>query len=179
LQVSSDGSISSSQLKEFIKDAIKDQVGSGSQSSIGYVKPYTLRINLMRMPTNYPPPKFQQFDGKGNPRQHVAHFIETCNNAGAYGDYMVKQFVRSMKGNVFDWYTNLKPNSINSWEQLEREFLNHFYNTRRIVSMVELTNSKQWKEESVIDYIQRYGEISVSTAKINCLRHLVSRCAFK
>ena len=119
LQVSSDGSISFSQLKEFIKDAIKDQVGSGSQSSIGYVKPYTQRIDLMRMPTNYPPPKFQQFDGKGNPRQHVVHFIETCNNVGAYGDYMVKQFVRSMKGNVFDWYIDLKPNSINSWEQLE------------------------------------------------------------
>jgi hypothetical protein len=142
LQFSSDGSISPSQLKEFIKDAIKDQVGSGSQSSIAYAKPNTQRIDLMRMPTNYQPPKFQQFDGKGNPRQHLAHFIETCNNAGTYGDLMVKQFVHSIKGNTFDCYTDLKPNSINSWDQLERQFLNRFYSTRRIVSMVELTNSK-------------------------------------
>ncbi|KAK4394542.1 hypothetical protein Sango_1608500 [Sesamum angolense] len=51
----------------------------------------------------YQPPKFQQFDGKGNPKQHVAHFVETCNNARTYGDHLVKQFVRSLKGNAFDW----------------------------------------------------------------------------
>ena len=73
LQFSLDGSISSSQLKEFIKGAIKDQMGSGSQSSIACAKSYTQRIDLMRMPKNYQPPKFQQFDGKGNSRQHVAH----------------------------------------------------------------------------------------------------------
>ncbi|KAK4385677.1 hypothetical protein Sango_2691700 [Sesamum angolense] len=50
----------------------------------------------------YQPPKFHQFDGKGNPKQHVAHFVETCNNVGTYGDYLIKQFVRSLKGNTFD-----------------------------------------------------------------------------
>ncbi|KAA0056061.1 ty3-gypsy retrotransposon protein [Cucumis melo var. makuwa] len=38
----------------------------------------------------YQPPKFQQFDGKGNPKQHIAYFVETCENAGSRGD----QFVR-------------------------------------------------------------------------------------
>ncbi|KAL0349343.1 UNVERIFIED_CONTAM: hypothetical protein Sangu_1162100 [Sesamum angustifolium] len=81
--------------------------------------------------------KFQQFDGKGNPKQHVAHFVETCNNAGTYGDHLVKQFVRSLKGNAFDC-------------------------TRRTVSMVELTNSRQWKEEPVIDYINRWRNLSLN-----------------
>ena len=113
-------SISSNQRKELIKEAIKDQVGEvGSQSSIAYAKPYTQRIDLLRMPPNYQPPMFQQFEGKGNPRQHVAHFMETCNNAGTYKDLMVKQFVRSLKGNAFDWYIDLKPSSIDSWDQLE------------------------------------------------------------
>ena len=114
------------------------------------------------MPQNYQPPKFQQFEGKGNPRQHVAHFVETCNNAGTYGDLMVKQFVRSLKGNAFDWYTDLVSGSIDSWNQMEREFLNRFYSTRRTVSMIELTNSKQWKEEPVIDYIQRWRNLSLN-----------------
>ena len=88
--------------------------------------------------------------------------METCNNAGTYGDLMVKQFVRSLKGNAFDWYTDLAPSSINSWNQMEREFLNRFYSTRRTVSMIELTNSKQWKEEPVIDYIQRWRNLSLN-----------------
>jgi hypothetical protein len=106
--MSLDGYISSNQIKEFIKDSVKDQVESRNQSSIGYAKSHTQGIDLMRMSTNYKPLKFQQFDGKGNLRQHVAHFIETCNNANTYGDLMVKQFVRSTKGNVLDWHTNLK-----------------------------------------------------------------------
>ena len=50
---------------------------------------YTARIDNFKMPAGYQPPKFQQFEGKGNPKQHVAHFVETCNNAGTYGDYLV------------------------------------------------------------------------------------------
>ncbi|KAL0447894.1 UNVERIFIED_CONTAM: hypothetical protein Slati_1917300 [Sesamum latifolium] len=99
-----------------------------------YVKPYTRRIDNLKMPTGYQPPKFQQFDGEDNPKQHVAHFIETCNDAGTYGGHLVKQFVRSLKGNAFDWYTDLEANSIDSWGQLEKEFLNRFYSTRRTIT---------------------------------------------
>ncbi|KAM1087469.1 hypothetical protein ACFX2B_012844 [Malus domestica] len=100
-----------------------------------------------------------QFDGKGNPKQHIAHFIETCNNVGTKGDYLVKQLVRSLKGNVFYWYTDLEHESINSWDQLEREFLNRLYNTRRTVSMLELTSMKQWKDEHVVNYINKWHSL--------------------
>ena len=94
--------------------------------SVAYAKSYTQMIDLLRMPQNYQPPKFQQIEGKGNPRQHVSHFVETCNNAGTYRDLMVKQFLRSLKGNVFDWYTDLASGSVDSWNKMEREFLNRF-----------------------------------------------------
>ena len=114
------------------------------------------------MPQNYQLPNFQQFEGKGNPRQHVAHFVETYDNVGTYGDLMVKQFIRSLKGNAFDWYTDLAPGSIDSWNQMEREFLNRFYSTQCIVSMMELTNLKQWKEKLVINYIQRWRNLCLN-----------------
>ena len=81
------------------------------------------------MPASYQTPKFQQFDRKGNLKQHITHFIETCNNTGMDGDLLMKQFVRTLRGNTFDWYTDLKPESIDSWEQMEREFLNRFYSS--------------------------------------------------
>ncbi|XP_070046163.1 uncharacterized protein [Nicotiana tomentosiformis] len=114
------------------------------------------------MPARYQPPKFQQFDGKGNPNQHVAHFIETCNNAGTYGDYLVNQFVRSLRGNAFDWYTHLDVRSIDSWDQLEQELLNRFYSMKRTVSMIELTNTRQRKGEPVIDFINRWRNESLN-----------------
>ena len=50
LNFSTDGSISPDQLKELIKEAIKDQVGGGIQVSIAYTKVHTQRIDLLRMP---------------------------------------------------------------------------------------------------------------------------------
>ncbi|KAA0065418.1 retrotransposon gag protein [Cucumis melo var. makuwa] len=61
----------------------------------------------MRMPNGYQPPKFQQLDGKGNPKQYVAHFIETYETAGTRGDLLDKQFVRTLKGNAFDYMMEL------------------------------------------------------------------------
>ncbi|KAL0332961.1 UNVERIFIED_CONTAM: hypothetical protein Scaly_2197600 [Sesamum calycinum] len=113
LQISSDELIPEDQLKEFIEGTIKSKVEGSSKSSLTYTKPYTPRIDGLKMPMGYHPPKFQQFD--------------------------VKQFVRSLKDNAFDWYTDLEADSIDGWEQLEQEFLNRFYNTQRTVSMLELT----------------------------------------
>ncbi|KAA0025726.1 ty3-gypsy retrotransposon protein [Cucumis melo var. makuwa] len=145
-------SLSVRQLQDMIANSIRAQYGGSPQTSFMYSKPYTKRIDNLRMPLGYQPPKFQQFDGKGNPKQHIAHFVETCENAGSRGDQLVRQFVRSLKGNAFEWYTDLEPEVIDSWEQLEIEFLNQFYSTRRVVSMMELTNTKQRKGEPVIDY---------------------------
>ncbi|KAM2698306.1 hypothetical protein EV1_037327 [Malus domestica] len=155
------GSLFIQQLQEMITNTIKAQYEGSSNTSRLYSKLYSKKIDALRMPMGYQPSKFMQFDGKGNPKQHVAHFVETCNNAGIEGDYLVKQFVRSLKGNAFEWYTDLKPESINNWEQLEREFLNRFYSTHRTVSMLELTSTKQWKDELVIDYINRWHTLSL------------------
>ncbi|KAK2987913.1 hypothetical protein RJ640_003180 [Escallonia rubra] len=154
-------SLSVQQLQDMITTRIRAQFGGPSRNNLMYSKPYTKRIDNMRMPAGYQPPKFQQFDGKGNPKQYVAHFVETCNNAGTEGDLLVKQFVRSLKENAFDWYTDIEPESIDCWEAMEREFLNRFYSTRRSVSMMELTNTRQWKYEPVVDYINRWRSLSL------------------
>ncbi|KAK4389722.1 hypothetical protein Sango_2309200 [Sesamum angolense] len=59
----------------------KSKIERKLKSSLTYSKPYTPRIDSLKMSMGYQPPKFQQFDGKGNLKQHVAYFIETCNNA--------------------------------------------------------------------------------------------------
>ena len=73
----------------------------------------------------------------------------------------MKQFFHSLQGNTFDWYTDLEPKSIDSWEQMEREFLNRYHSTCRTVSMMELTNMRQWKDEPVIDYINHWRSLSL------------------
>jgi len=80
------GSMSVEQIQSLIANAVKAQLGEGSHKIHLYTKPNTKRIDALRMSHGYQPPKFNQFDGKGNPKQHVAHFIETCSNAGTERD---------------------------------------------------------------------------------------------
>ena len=119
-QVSNEDLIPVDKLKDFIKEVIKDKSESTSKSSLTYVKSYSQRIDNLKIYVDYHPPKLQQFDNKGNLKQHVAHFVETCNNAGTYGDYLVKQFVRFLIGIAFEWYIYLESSSIDSWEQMEQ-----------------------------------------------------------
>ncbi|KAL0420284.1 UNVERIFIED_CONTAM: hypothetical protein Slati_3051300 [Sesamum latifolium] len=59
LQVSSDGLIPVDQLKEFIEGTIRSKIEGSSKSSLTYSKPYTKRIDSLKMPMGYQPPKFQ------------------------------------------------------------------------------------------------------------------------
>ena len=144
-----------------ITNTIRDQYGGTPQCSLYYSKLYTRRIDCLSMPTNYQPPKLHHFDGKGNPRQYIAHFVETCSNAGPHRELLVKQFVRSLKGNDFDRYIELEHESIDSWEQLEKEFLNHFYNTHQTISMIELAGTKQRMDEPMVDYINLWRSLTL------------------
>ncbi|KAL0419164.1 UNVERIFIED_CONTAM: hypothetical protein Sradi_1329900 [Sesamum radiatum] len=58
LQVSSDGLIPVDQLKEFIEGTIKNKIEGSSKSSLTYSKPYTPKIDGLKMPMGYQPPKF-------------------------------------------------------------------------------------------------------------------------
>ncbi|WMV37662.1 hypothetical protein MTR67_031047 [Solanum verrucosum] len=104
-------------LKKFIEGTIKDKYEVSTKFSRMYAKPYIARIDNFKIHVGYQPHKFQQFVGKVNSKQHVAHFVETCNNAGTYEDHLVKQFVRSLKENAFNWYMDLEPNNIDIREQ--------------------------------------------------------------
>ncbi|WMV56017.1 hypothetical protein MTR67_049402, partial [Solanum verrucosum] len=162
IHISAEGLIPIDQLKDFIIETIEDKSESSSKFSPIYAKPYKQRIDNLKMHEGYQPLKLHQFDSKRNPKQHIAHFIKTCNDAGTYGDYLIKEFVRSLRENAFDWYTDLEPNFIACWERLEQEFLNRFYSTRRVISMIELTKARQGEDELVVDFINRWRNLSLN-----------------
>ncbi|KAL0455794.1 UNVERIFIED_CONTAM: hypothetical protein Slati_0918600 [Sesamum latifolium] len=63
LQIFYDGLIPVDQLKEFIEGTIRSKIKGSSKSSFTYSKPYTPRIDSLKMVIGYKPLKFQQFDG--------------------------------------------------------------------------------------------------------------------
>lgn len=68
---------------------INDNYAGNSKSSLACSKPYSRRIDSWKMDVDYFPPMLQQFDRRDNPKQNIAHFVETCNNASTNGDLLV------------------------------------------------------------------------------------------
>lgn len=84
IHLSAGGLILIDQLENFIIKVFKDKFESSSKFSATYAKLYTQRIDNLKMPEGYQPSKLQQFDGKGNIKTHIEHFIKTCNDVGMY-----------------------------------------------------------------------------------------------
>ncbi|XP_058775410.1 uncharacterized protein LOC131649677 [Vicia villosa] len=62
----------------------------------------------------------------------------------------------SLTKNTFTWFTMLAPNSVRTWEQLERVFHEQFYMGQSKISLKELSLVKRKSSESIDDYLNMF-----------------------
>jgi hypothetical protein len=55
---------------------------------------------------------------------------------------------------VFNWFTSLPLNSIDSWDSLEQKFHNYFYNGEVELRLSDLIYLRQKYTETVSDYLR-------------------------
>ncbi|GFY80877.1 hypothetical protein Acr_01g0006860 [Actinidia rufa] len=139
LQVLADGSIPIDQLDEIILGAIKDKYEGTLKSSLTYAKPYTQKIDQLKIPVGYPPPKFQQFDDKGNPKQ-----------------YMLILWKRATMLELMEIFSSS----------------NLFVHSRAML----LIGSRQWKDEPVVDYFNRWRNLSLNCKDKLCETSVIEMC---
>jgi hypothetical protein len=84
----------------------------------------------------------------------VAHFLAACQDTSHNGALLLRQFVQTLLGPGFTWYSKLAPGSIRSWEQMQDAFLERFYSTQRTVGITELTQTLQRANERAADFYQ-------------------------
>jgi hypothetical protein len=68
-------------------------------------------------------------------------------------------FSLSLTGTVFAWFSSLALNSIDSWNQLEQKFHDHFFSGDYQLKLIDLTSVKQGKDETVSNYLRRFKEV--------------------
>ncbi|RYQ80192.1 hypothetical protein Ahy_Scaffold1g106760 isoform D [Arachis hypogaea] len=68
----------------------------------------------------------------------------------------MKFFPSSLTKNTFTWFSNLRPNSITTWNQLENAFHVQFYRGEMNVAVTDLVALKREDGETIDDYIIRF-----------------------
>jgi len=79
-----------------------------------------------------------QYDGKSSLNQHIYYFRSQTGNMIDNDAVMVRLFIGTLKGVAFDWFKSLPSGSINSWVDLETQFLSRFYKDDTRVTMDNL-----------------------------------------
>ena len=69
-------------LMAMIDDLVRKQVRKmkekDDESFRMVTKPYPARVDAVPFPSGFSQSDFKMFDGTGDPRQHVAHFLSRC-----------------------------------------------------------------------------------------------------
>jgi hypothetical protein len=106
-------------------------------------------------------PDFVKFSGDDNRTtwEHISQYTAQLGEAGTYNSLKVCLFSLSLTGTAFGWFSLLAPNSIDSWDQLEQKFQDHFFSGSYQLKLTDLTSVRQNKEESVSDYLKCFKEV--------------------
>ncbi|XP_060192680.1 uncharacterized protein LOC132622155 [Lycium barbarum] len=82
------------------------------------------------MPVGYKPPKFDIFDGTGDPHAHLRAYSDKLVGVGRSEKLRMKLFIRSLSGEALTWYTRQDPRKWSDWQDMAGDFMNHFgFNT--------------------------------------------------
>ncbi|XP_071916211.1 uncharacterized protein [Coffea arabica] len=66
----------------------------------------------VQLPVGFKTPKFNKYDGTGNPKTHLRLFANKLGRPVDDENLPLRLFPESLEGDALDWYSNLKPEEI-------------------------------------------------------------------
>jgi hypothetical protein len=149
------------QFKEEIANMMKNKLGVDMGNTRLYQKPYRADFDYVAFHPGWRMPNFVKFSGDDNRTtwEHISQYSAQLGEVGTYNSLKVRLFSLSLTGTAFAWFSSLAPNSIDSWDQLEQKFHDHFFSGSYQLKLTDLTSVRQNKEDSVSDYLKRFKEV--------------------
>nr|XP_033508526.1 uncharacterized protein LOC117273470 [Nicotiana tomentosiformis] len=131
--------------------------GIGSQVSVAY-KDLCLFPDV-QLPAGFKMPKFDPYDGHGDPVAHLRGFCSNMRGAGGKDELLMAYFSQSLSGAALEWYTRQDTSRWYTWDDLAQAFARHFqYNIDIVPDRLSLTKVEKRPNESFREYGFRWRE---------------------
>ncbi|KAK1393105.1 hypothetical protein POM88_012161 [Heracleum sosnowskyi] len=119
--------------------------------------PFTQDIMKTAISRKFKMPSIKAYDGTGDPANHVRTFSNALLLQPANDAVKCRAFPQTLAGMAQRWYSRLPPNSIGSFKELSKAFINQFISGRvHEKSSASLMAIRQGKNEALRDYINRF-----------------------
>jgi hypothetical protein len=148
-------------IREEMTELFQDKFGvSVARVGQSYQKPYNHRFDTVPYPQGARIPEFSKFSGENgrSTHGHIGQFLAHLGELADGEAFRVRLFSLSLTSTAFAWYAALPPNSIDSWNELESKFHEHFFAGEYELGLADLASVRQVREESVNDYIRRFRD---------------------
>ncbi|XP_070018246.1 uncharacterized protein [Nicotiana sylvestris] len=111
----------------------------------------------VKLPEGYKPPKFEMFDGTGNPRVHLRTYCDKLIGVGKDKKIRMKLFMRSLKGDALYWYISQDPKKWSNWVGMASNFMDRFrFNTENAPDVFYIQKLKKKPTETFREYATRW-----------------------
>ena len=115
-------------------------------------------ITSHSLPTKFKMPTLNSYDGMRDPCDHIATFKTTMHLYGIPDEIMCRTFPIMLKGQTRVWFGKLPPNTITSFEELSKLFVNNFVGGKRSKrSSSSLLNIEQGENKSLHTFISCFN----------------------
>ncbi|XP_030936244.1 uncharacterized protein LOC115961396 [Quercus lobata] len=120
--------------------------------------PFTASINGHPLPPKFKMPFLDSYDGARDPFDHIATFKTTMHLQGVPDKIMCRAFPTTLKGPARVWFSKIPSNSVSSFEELSKLFVNNFIGGQRHkCSSSSLLTIEQGENESLRSFITRFN----------------------
>ena len=113
-------------------------------------------------------PSLDSYDGARDPFNHIANFKTTMHLQGVPNEIMCKAFPNTLKGPARVWFSKIPPNTVSSFEELSKLFVNNFIGGQRHKrSSSSLLTIKQGENESLRSFITRFNKEALTVDEVD------------
>jgi hypothetical protein len=119
--------------------------------------PLSEEILTCPFPKKFSPPTFDRYAGKTDPIQHLRHFQEKMDMYSHDDRIMCRVFPSSLKDVASNWFYSLRPNSLHTFDEVYRAFVDQYISRKKIMkNSLTLLSFKMGSGESLKNYLSRF-----------------------
>ncbi|OIT22551.1 hypothetical protein A4A49_31029 [Nicotiana attenuata] len=138
-----------------LKKAIGEELQSKNHQSLRY-EDLCLQPDV-ELPSGYLVPKFNTFNGKGNPISHLKDYCSRLIGIGHNESIRMKLLSQSLSGPALVWYTKQDFNKWHIWDDMAHDFVKQYeFNLGVDPDMHSLCKIEKMPHESFQDYAIRW-----------------------
>ncbi|KAK4726853.1 hypothetical protein R3W88_031770 [Solanum pinnatisectum] len=111
----------------------------------------------VELPKGFKIPKFNMFDGHGDPIAHLKDFCSRLVGLENNEALLMRLFIQSLSGIAFTWYVKQDFDKWLAWEDMARDFVEQYkFNMKDDPTMLNLLEIRKLGHESFEEYVIRW-----------------------